>query len=55
MNQCEKESLEASIAKSEEALRKGLIIDPEAASQIRRMIWYYKEKIKTEYVGDEVE
>lgn len=37
-----------SIRKAREALEKGLIADPEAASQLRRMIVYYEAQLKAE-------
>jgi hypothetical protein len=53
MTKEEKERLEASIAKSEEGLRKGLF-QPEDASQLHRMIAYYKARIANEYKSAEI-
>jgi hypothetical protein len=44
----EKERLEASIAKSQELLSKDLF-QPEAASQIRRMIAYDQDRIRRNF------
>jgi hypothetical protein len=48
MSKEENERLEASIAKSEESLAKGLF-QPEDASQIRRMIAYERKRIQKYY------
>ena len=52
MKKEEIEKLKKSIAEAEDALKKGLIQD-EAASQLRSMIYYYKEKIKKEEAMNE--
>jgi hypothetical protein len=48
MKKEEKERLEKSIAKSEEALKKNLFL-PEDASTLRRMIAYDKARIERDY------
>lgn len=45
----EKERLEKSIENAQEMIRKGLITDPEAVSQLYRMLFYYRDKIEREY------
>lgn len=49
MTKTEKERLEKSIESAKATLANELILDPEAASQIRRMLYYYENKIKQEY------
>jgi hypothetical protein len=49
MDKAEKERIEKANAYSQDMLDKGLILDDEAASQIRRMIYYNQERIKNEY------
>lgn len=49
MDKAEKEKLEASIAYTQDKLRKGLILDPEARSQLYRMIAYNRDRIEKEY------
>lgn len=48
MDKVERDRLLASIENAEDKLRKGLISGDEA-SQLRRMIWYYMNRIKKEY------
>lgn len=38
--------LKKSIMEAKETLKQGRILDPEAASQLRRMIGYYEEKVE---------
>lgn len=40
------ERLKRSIEEAKEAIREGLIQDPEAESQLCRMIWYYEKEVK---------
>lgn len=47
MNKEQQERLKTSIKYAEEALAKGLI-QPSEALQLRRMIAYYREKLKAE-------
>jgi hypothetical protein len=49
----EKERLEASIAKSEVALAKGLFLEDDA-STLRRMIAYERARIEREYKEEEL-
>lgn len=45
MTEAEKDSLRQSIKEAEELLAKGLFL-PDDASQLRRMIAYYEDKLK---------
>jgi hypothetical protein len=47
MSEAEKDSLRQSIKKAEELLARGLFL-PEDEYQLRRMIAYYKDKLKKE-------
>ena len=38
--------MKETIAKSKQVLEDGLILDPEAAATLHRMIWYYENEIK---------
>ena len=46
MEQAEKERLQRSIQNAKKAISEGLVLDPEAKSQLYRMIDYYEDKLK---------
>lgn len=48
MTPAEIESIKQSIDRARKALAQGLIADPDAASQLRRMIAYYLKKLEQE-------